>query len=120
MRAASIIPASQPEPANPGVFKIFRAPRHRNFRLLWIGLAVSAIGTWLDDSRASIPKRNSIELRPTLPWRACLVSCSKGGSCQRHQLAIDDFLMGLRPSDPRWPDLVWDSCWLATVAIGTA
>jgi predicted MFS family arabinose efflux permease len=27
--------------------KTFRALRHRDFRLLWIGLAVSAIGTWM-------------------------------------------------------------------------
>src|SRR5246127_3646312 len=25
----------------------FRALRHRDFRLLWMGLAVSAIGTWM-------------------------------------------------------------------------
>jgi MFS family permease len=30
-----------------GLFKTFRALRHRDFRLLWIGLAVSAIGTWM-------------------------------------------------------------------------
>ncbi len=28
-------------------FKTFRALRHRAFRLLWIGLAVSAVGTWM-------------------------------------------------------------------------
>ena len=31
----------------PGIFKTFRALRHRDFRLLWIGLAVSAVGTWM-------------------------------------------------------------------------
>lgn len=31
----------------PGVFQTFRALRHRDFRLLWLGLAVSAIGTWM-------------------------------------------------------------------------
>ncbi|HEY8478044.1 MAG TPA: MFS transporter [Chloroflexota bacterium] len=31
-----------PAPSGP-----FRALRHRNFRLLWIGLAVSALGTWM-------------------------------------------------------------------------
>jgi MFS family permease len=30
-----------------GAFKTFRALRHRDFRLLWVGLAVSAIGTWM-------------------------------------------------------------------------
>jgi MFS family permease len=30
-----------------GAFKAFRALRHRDFRLLWVGLAVSAIGTWM-------------------------------------------------------------------------
>ena len=29
------------------MFKTFRAVRHRDFRLLWIGLAVSAVGTWM-------------------------------------------------------------------------
>ncbi len=35
--------------ANPasGPFHAFRALRHRDFRLLWIGLTVSAIGTWM-------------------------------------------------------------------------
>jgi MFS family permease len=31
----------------PSLFKTFRALRHRDFRLLWVGLAVSAIGTWM-------------------------------------------------------------------------
>jgi MFS family permease len=30
-----------------GAFKTFRALRHRDFRLLWVGLAVSAVGTWM-------------------------------------------------------------------------
>jgi MFS family permease len=30
-----------------GVFKTFRALRQRDFRLLWMGLSVSAIGTWM-------------------------------------------------------------------------
>ena len=34
-------------PQNPGVFKTFRALRHRDFRLLWLGLTVSAVGTWM-------------------------------------------------------------------------
>ena len=40
---------SRPPPPNPssGVFKTFRALRHRDFRLLWVGLAVSAVGTWM-------------------------------------------------------------------------
>jgi len=29
------------------ILKAFRALRHRDFRLLWIGLAVSAVGTWM-------------------------------------------------------------------------
>src|SRR5271169_1742320 len=40
-------PAAQPNQQTPGVFKTFRALRHRDFRLLWIGLTVSAIGTWM-------------------------------------------------------------------------
>lgn len=30
-----------------GRFPTFRALRHRNFRILWAGLAVSAVGTWM-------------------------------------------------------------------------
>src|SRR5271166_2342803 len=29
------------------LFTTFRALRHRDFRLLWCGLAVSAVGTWM-------------------------------------------------------------------------
>ncbi|MGC2108651.1 MAG: MFS transporter [Candidatus Korobacteraceae bacterium] len=32
---------------SPALFKTFRALRHRDFRLLWVGLAVSAVGTWM-------------------------------------------------------------------------
>ena len=35
-----------PSPGS-GLFKTFRALRHRDFRLLWCGLAVSAVGTWM-------------------------------------------------------------------------
>ena len=28
-------------------FKAFHALRYRDFRLLWVGLAVSAVGTWM-------------------------------------------------------------------------
>src|SRR5689334_7609535 len=28
-------------------FKVFPALRYRDFRLLWVGLAVSAVGTWM-------------------------------------------------------------------------
>jgi MFS family permease len=42
------IPASaSPSNRSSGIFKTFRALRHRDFRLLWIGLAVSAVGTWM-------------------------------------------------------------------------
>jgi MFS family permease len=37
----------QPHQPTSSIFKTFRALRHRDFRLLWIGLAVSAIGTWM-------------------------------------------------------------------------
>jgi MFS family permease len=47
MRAASTIAGGQPNQQTPGVFHTFRALRHRDFRLLWVGLAVSAIGTWM-------------------------------------------------------------------------
>lgn len=47
MRAASTTSGVQPNEQTPGVFQTFRALRHRGFRLLWGGLAVSAIGTWM-------------------------------------------------------------------------
>jgi MFS family permease len=47
MRAASTTSGVQPNEQTPGVFQTFRALRHRDFRLLWGGLAVSAIGTWM-------------------------------------------------------------------------
>jgi MFS family permease len=47
MSAVPPTAASQSDPQNPGVFKTFRALRHRDFRLLWLGLTVSAIGTWM-------------------------------------------------------------------------
>ena len=47
MRAVSTTSAAQSNQQTPGVFKTFRALRHRDFRLLWVGLAVSAVGTWM-------------------------------------------------------------------------
>ncbi|MGA2689293.1 MAG: MFS transporter [Candidatus Korobacteraceae bacterium] len=47
MSVVPTTPATQPNQQTPGVFKTFRALRHRDFRLLWIGLAVSAVGTWM-------------------------------------------------------------------------
>lgn len=47
MRAAPTTTAGQSNRQLPGAFKTFRALRHRDFRLLWIGLAVSAVGTWM-------------------------------------------------------------------------
>src|ERR1700757_3763749 len=46
MKAA---PATHGEQSNQqtGAFRPFRALRHRDFRLLWAGLTVSAIGTWM-------------------------------------------------------------------------
>ena len=44
------VPATHGDPSNQqlaGAFRTFRALRHRDFRLLWAGLAVSAIGTWM-------------------------------------------------------------------------
>ena len=40
-------PAAPSNQQTPGLFKTFRALRHRDFRLLWVGLAVSAVGTWM-------------------------------------------------------------------------
>ncbi|HEY4900612.1 MAG TPA: MFS transporter [Terriglobales bacterium] len=47
MSAASTTSGVQHNQQTPGVFQTFRALRHRDFRLLWVGLAVSAIGTWM-------------------------------------------------------------------------
>ena len=47
MRASSITSGAQINQQTAGLFQAFRALRHRDFRLLWIGLAVSAIGTWM-------------------------------------------------------------------------
>ena len=47
MTAVPVIPGDQPNRPFAGAFKTFRALRHRDFRLLWVGLAVSAIGTWM-------------------------------------------------------------------------
>ncbi|MFZ0311786.1 MAG: MFS transporter [Candidatus Korobacteraceae bacterium] len=47
MRDPIATPAVQATRQTPGVFKTFRALRHRDFRLLWVGLTVSAIGTWM-------------------------------------------------------------------------
>lgn len=44
---AAIPTSAAPSNQSPGVFKTFRALRHRDFRLLWVGLAVSAVGTWM-------------------------------------------------------------------------
>src|SRR6266581_8763246 len=40
--------AQKPDPSTPSKRRLqtFKALHHRNFRLLWIGLIVSAIGTW--------------------------------------------------------------------------
>jgi len=43
-------PTASAAPSNsqtPSVLTTFRALRHRDFRLLWVGLAVSAVGTWM-------------------------------------------------------------------------
>jgi hypothetical protein len=46
MRSAPISTAQTNQQIT-GVFQTFRALRYRDFRLLWVGLAVSAIGTWM-------------------------------------------------------------------------
>src|SRR5260370_9496873 len=47
MTAVPVIPGDQPSRPFAGAFKTFRALRHRDFRLLWVCLAVSAVGTWM-------------------------------------------------------------------------
>ena len=47
MNAAHERTAAESPPQPPGAFRTFRALRNRDFRLLWVGLAVSAVGTWM-------------------------------------------------------------------------
>src|SRR5947209_10774543 len=47
MRAAPTMSPSQANQHTRALFNTFRALRHRDFRLLWVGLAVSAVGTWM-------------------------------------------------------------------------
>jgi MFS family permease len=47
MRANAASIAGSSDRRTWGAFNTFRALRHRDFRLLWVGLAVSAIGTWM-------------------------------------------------------------------------
>lgn len=47
MRASPVPGAGQYNQQPTGAFKTFRALRHRDFRLLWVGLAISAVGTWM-------------------------------------------------------------------------
>jgi MFS family permease len=47
MTAVPATPGGQSNQPLAGAFKTLRALRHRDFRLLWFGLAVSAIGTWM-------------------------------------------------------------------------
>jgi MFS family permease len=47
MTAVPALTGFQPNQPLAGAFKTFRALRHRDFRLLWVGLAVSAVGTWM-------------------------------------------------------------------------
>jgi len=47
MRAGATGSAPQSTSQFPRLFSTFRALHHRDFRLLWFGLAVSAIGTWM-------------------------------------------------------------------------
>jgi MFS family permease len=47
MKTVAATPAGQATQQPAGAFKTFRALRNRDFRLLWLGLAVSAVGTWM-------------------------------------------------------------------------
>lgn len=40
-------PPTQPTRDGSRAFNALRVLRHREFRLLWVGLAISAIGTWM-------------------------------------------------------------------------
>jgi len=54
MTGVRVTDADEPSRRNAGASKIFRALRHRDFRLLWIGLAVSAVGTWMQIVASSL------------------------------------------------------------------
>ncbi|HZR44440.1 MAG TPA: MFS transporter, partial [Ktedonobacteraceae bacterium] len=43
----STLPEQKPERSTAGRLQTFRALQYRNFRLLWISLIVSSIGTWM-------------------------------------------------------------------------
>src|SRR5579884_2801312 len=45
--AATTTAVLQPAPSQSGIFRAFRALRHRNFRLFWFGQLISLIGTWM-------------------------------------------------------------------------
>ena len=47
MSAAPITPVAQAGRKSSSISTTFRALRHRDFRLLWVGLVVSSIGTWI-------------------------------------------------------------------------
>jgi MFS family permease len=47
MRAASPTSVGLPNQKSNGILHAFRVLRYRDFRLLWFGLAVSAMGTWM-------------------------------------------------------------------------
>lgn len=47
MSGAPITPVAQAGAKSAGLSATFRALRNRDFRLLWIGLVVSSIGTWM-------------------------------------------------------------------------
>ena len=54
MTAVPATHAAQASRQNGSASKVFRALRHRDFRLLWIGLAVSAVGTWMQIVASSL------------------------------------------------------------------
>src|SRR5579875_2655626 len=45
--AATTTAVLQPASRQSGIFRAFRALRHRNFRLFWFGQLISLIGTWM-------------------------------------------------------------------------
>lgn len=100
----------RPTTAGPGGgrFRTFRALRHRDFRILWGGLAVSAIGTWmqivalsllvLDLTHGSAAALGAVSLTQALSF--LLFSAAGGGAADRFEkrrllLVTQSILMGL-------------------------
>jgi MFS family permease len=98
----------RPTTAGDGRFATFRALQHRDFRILWAGLAVSAVGTWmqivalsllvLDLTHGSARALGAVSLVQALSF--LLFSAAGGGAADRFDkrrllLLTQSIMMGL-------------------------